>query len=77
MWYYWFKLSLSFDFKLNNKESFFINELKESGIISEYNFFVIYEDKENIFNYANGNNYGAIIIGDSPHILIINIKKKI
>ena len=60
---------LSFDFKLNNKETFFINELKESGLISEYTFFVIYEDKQNIFNYTNGNNYGAIIIGDSPHIL--------
>ena len=30
---------LSFDFKLNNKETFFINELKESGLISEYTFF--------------------------------------
>ena len=58
------------DFKLNEKESFFINELKESGLITEYTFFILYEDTNNIFNYNNDNNaYGAIIIGDSPHIL--------
>ena len=60
---------LKTDFKLNDKETFFINELKENGLITEYNFFILYDDKENIFNFTNDNNYGALIVGDSPHIL--------
>ena len=68
---------LKIDFKLNKKEAYFINELKESGLITEYTFFILYEDSFNTFNYNNdNNNYGVIIIGDSPHILNPNKYKK-
>ncbi len=59
---------LNFDFKLYEREAFFINELKENGIVSEYVFSILYNDKINLLDTMNDTFYGKLIIGESPHI---------
>ena len=59
---------VKFDFKLNKNEAYFIDELKENGLISEYTFSVFYNEKNTLFDTKNDIYYGIIIIGESPHI---------
>ena len=59
---------LKFDFKLNKKEAFFINELKENDLISEYTFSILYNKKNSLFNYSNDEIFGNFILGESPHV---------
>ena len=67
-----------FDFKLNKRESFFINDLKEKEIISEYTFSILYNEKMYIFHSQIDNFCGRLIIRESPHIIEPKkIKKKI
>ena len=49
-------------------EMYFINEIKEKDLISEYYFTFIYNENNSLFNYNNDLNLGKIIIGESPHI---------
>ena len=59
---------IKFDFKLNKNEAFFIHELKENGLISEYIFSIFYNEKNTLFDIKNDKYYGNIIIGESPHV---------
>ncbi len=49
-------------------EMYFINELKEKDLISEYYFTIIYNENNSLFNYNDDLNLGKIIIGESPHV---------
>ena len=48
-------------------EMYFINEIKEKDLISEYYFTLIYNENNSLFNYNDNLNLGKIIIGESPH----------
>ena len=48
-------------------EMYFINEIKEKDLISEYYFTIIYNENNSLFNYNDDLNLGIIIIGESPH----------
>jgi len=47
-------------------EMYFINELKEKDLISEYYFTLIYNENNTLFNYNPNLNLGKIIIGEDP-----------
>jgi hypothetical protein len=65
-----------FDFKLNEKENFFIHGLKTNELISEYTYTILYEENNSLLNYKNDINFGTIIIGESPHIFSSDKYKK-
>ena len=44
-----------------------MEELKSKGVINEYSFTILYNEKSNLFNEHKGN-LGKIIIGESPYI---------
>jgi len=44
-----------------------MEDLKSKGIINEYSFTILYNEKTNLFDCYKGN-LGKIIIGESPHI---------
>ena len=44
-----------------------MEELKSKGVINEYSFTILYNEKSNLFNDHKGN-LGKIIIGESPYI---------
>ena len=48
-------------------EMYFINEIKEKDLITEYYFTIIYNENNSLFNYNNDLYLGKIIIGESPH----------
>ena len=57
-------------------EMYFINEIKERDLISEYYFTLIYNENNSLFNYNDNLNLGKIIIGESPiHLTPTNIKR--
>ena len=51
----------------NKVNILFINELKKKDIISEYYFTILYNEKNDLFNYNYKLNLGSIIIGERPH----------
>ena len=65
-----------FDFKLNKNEAFLIHELKMNGLVDEYTFSIIYDDKNSLLDYKYDINYGTVIIGESPHVYNPNKYKK-
>ena len=50
-----------------DREMYFINEIKKFDLISDYYITVLYEEKNDIFNYNKDIFLGTIIIGESPH----------
>ena len=44
-----------------------MEDLKSKGIINEYSFTILYNEKTNLFDCHKGN-LGKIIIGENPHI---------
>ena len=47
---------------------YFFDELKNSKLIDENYFTILYNEKNDIFNYNQNSYLGKIIIGESPHI---------
>ena len=48
-------------------EIYFINEIKNLDLISDYYITILFNDKNNLFNYNNNSYLGTIIIGESLH----------
>ena len=46
----------------------FFNELKINGLITEYYFTILYDEKNNILNDTNSKSLGMIVIGESPEV---------
>jgi len=72
-------------FNTNKLHISFLEELKEKDVISENSLTILYEEKNNLFNYNSNLNLGTIIIGESPHIfspdkydkedIVVNLEK--
>ena len=58
------------------KDFFFIDELKEKGLISDDTFSITYEKNNDLFDYKEDLNFGTIVVGESPHVYNPNKYKK-
>lgn len=54
--------------KQDRKESYFFEELKENGLITDSTFSITYEERNDLFDFNQESNYGTIVFGESPHL---------
>ena len=52
----------------SDKHIRFLEALKEKEVIGEYSITILYEEKNNLFNYNKELNLGTIVIGESPYV---------
>ena len=52
----------------SDKHIRFLEALKEKEVIGEYSISILYEEKNNLFNYNKELNLGTIVIGESPYV---------